>query len=213
MEVSAPLTSNLLPVHSVFTDHGTLLSHTSALSESALLKFPPFAGTVWRNHSSHVAANEGEIDLTAGRIPAMKTVSTEVAPKGKGLRQMTVEMDGVVSVIRVIVPRLLVAAQMESAGVYAEDEGIGFAREERKDDGRGDGEVSDSGSDSLTEGEASEDDDSIAESDSGGESERSEGTGPRANGVSKMRVLELKAEGMAEFLAQEYPARLPNDFF
>ena len=143
----------------------------------------------------------------------MKTVSLEVAPKGKGLRQMTVEMDGVVSVIRVIVPRLLVAAQMESARVYAEDEGVGFAREERAGVGRGDGENSDSGSDSVTEGEASEDDDSIAESDSGEESERSEGSDPQTNGVSRMRVLELKAEGMAEFLAQEYPARLPNDFF
>ena len=144
----------------------------------------------------------------------MKTVSLEVAPKGKGLRQMTVEMDGVVSVVRVIVPRLLVAAQMESARVYAEDQGDGFAREERAGGGgRGDGDGSDSGSDSVTEGEASEDDDSIAESDSGEESERSEGSGSQMSGVSRMRVLELKAEGMAEFLAQEYPARLPNDFF
>lgn len=145
----------------------------------------------------------------------MKTVGLEVAPKGKGLRQMTVEMDGVVSVVRGIVPRLLVAAQMESARVYAEDEGGGFAREGRtggagSEDGDG---SSESGSDSVTEGKASEDDDSIAESDSGEESERSEGTGTRTDGVSRMRVLELKAEGMAEFLAQEYPARLPNDFF
>lgn len=143
----------------------------------------------------------------------MKTVSLEVAPKGKGLRQMTVEMDGVVSVIRVIVPRLLVAAQMESARVYAEDEGGGLAREGRAGRVREGGDGGDSGSDSVTEGEASEDDDSIAESDSGEESECSEGSGPQTNGVSRMRVLELKAEGMAEFLAQEYPARLPNDFF
>lgn len=143
----------------------------------------------------------------------MKTVSLEVAPKGKGLRQMTVEMDGVVSVIRVIVPRLLVAAQMESATVYATDEGAGFAREGRTGAERGDGDGSDSGSDSVTDEEASQDDDSIAESDSGEESEQSEGTSTRTDGLSRMRILELKAEGMAEFLAQEYPARLPNDFF
>ena len=143
----------------------------------------------------------------------MKTVGLEVASKAKGLRQMTVEMDGVVSVIRLIVPRLLVAAQMESVRVYAEDEGGGFAREGRADGGREDGDGSDSGSDSMTEGEASDDDDSIAESDSGEASKRSERTGTRTDGVSRMRVLELKAEGMAEFLAQEYPARLPNDFF
>ena len=151
----------------------------------------------------------------------MKTLGAVLAPDGKALQQMTVEMDGGVSVVRMIIPRLMVAAQMERMRVFGEDDAIsphheGKLREGEHGDG---GSGSESETKVETDGASGGASSSISgsHSDQGDEPEQSdEDSKDRTNGETKpsrMRILELKAEGMAEFLAEEYPSKLPNDFF
>ena len=140
----------------------------------------------------------------------MKTLNFKLAEDGQGLEQLTVEMDGVISVMRLIVPSLLVAAQLASDKFEGEiDETT--ARMARTDVGENGDQISardsndernddESGNLSTRSDNQSEDEEEIE--DEGGEDK-----------LSKMRILELKVEGMAEFLADEYPEILPYDFY
>ncbi|KAL9099837.1 MAG: hypothetical protein Q9163_004713 [Psora crenata] len=196
--------------NSVFTDHGTLLSHDYDIHKSALTRFAPFAGTVWRNHTASITST-GNTDCSVGGLPAMKTLKVDVKADGTGLRSLIVELDGVVSVLRLIIPRLLVAAQLESAKFAGETDELsariaglaGGDREGGDGHGRSADGVETNGDGGTGGGDAAADagDKDVAKNDNA----------PKK--LSKMRILELKAEGMAESLADEHPAKLPNDFY
>ena len=144
----------------------------------------------------------------------MKTLKIETNADGSGLRSLIVEMDGVVSAIRCIIPRLLVAAQLESVNFRGETDEV-TALIPRLDVRDGDkhspvaqsskhaADISDDGASSGSAGS------SVSES----HSEQDSGSASGATKPGKMRILELKVEGMAECLVDEYPARLPHDFF
>ncbi|KAL9631080.1 MAG: hypothetical protein Q9164_006085 [Protoblastenia rupestris] len=193
----------------VFTDHGTLLSHDHNIPKTALTKFAPFAGTVWRNHNASITST-GSTSLSVGGLPAMKTLKTDLRPDELGLRSLTVEMDGVVSVMRLIIPRLLVAAQLESASFREEEEDEVSARIAGLAINEG---CREEGSESVNDGEANGDGESAnGEAEDGDDAASRDGNDGKKK-LGKMRILELKVEGMAEFLADEYPAKLPHDFY
>ncbi|KAL9128519.1 MAG: hypothetical protein Q9217_002815 [Psora testacea] len=197
--------------YAVLTDHGTLLSHDHHIHKSELTKFAPFAGTVWRNHNASITST-GSTNLSVGGLPAMRTLKVDMKPDGTGLRSLVVELDGIVSVLRLIIPRLLVAAQLETAKFAGETDEVSIRIGNLKID---------NGEDEDRESASS------FEYHRGGEGEESESGGATQNGddattkdgsdavkkPGKMRILELKAEGMAEYLADEYPAQLPHDFY
>ena len=214
---------------SVFTTHGTLLSHSvqsaspSALKKS-LIKFAPFAGATWRNHSAQIAATGTTRKNIPGVLPGMTTLGFNLNGEGDyatndgevsintELRQLSVEMDGMVSIIREVVPRLLVAAQLESWRFEGEQDEVARQIEglKVKDD------VEEAPGDSKDEAAGHEGESEEGLADSGGRQLENEGTPDadrRAKKPSKMRILELKAEGMAESLADDYPEKLPHDFY
>ena len=146
----------------------------------------------------------------------MKTLDHRLNKAGNDLEQLIVEMDGMVSVIRLVIPRLLVAARLESWKFKGETDDVGM-----KVEGTESVEKEESNSDSESAGEQNDD----AYSQSGSASSHSanseheagadsqESAGRKSTSLSKIRILELKAEGMAESLASDYPAKLPHDFY
>lgn len=145
----------------VFTVHGTLLAHSQRISVQdhlALTKFAPFAGLEWRRRLARNMDEKKGLGEANTAPKLLKLQHANDAPNSE-IKSMTLHLDGIISVVRTIVPGLLLAAQI------AEDR--------------------------IKDGE----------------------TSPMSAGPSKSRILELKAEGMAECLAEEYPAELPHDFF
>ena len=140
----------------------------------------------------------------------MKTLKTDLRPDEMGLRSLTVEMDGVVSVMRLIISRLLVAAQLESARFREEEEDEVSARITDLAINEG---CREEGSESVNDGEANGDGESAnGEAEDGDDAASGNGNDGKKK-LGKMRILELKVEGMADFLADEYPAKLPHDFY
>ena len=142
----------------------------------------------------------------------MKTLRVKLTADGRSLQQLTVEMEGMVSVMRLIIPRLLIAAQLESSKFGGETDEVSARMESAPVQENGDGP--------SVDGDSEGRDDGATRSPSTRSGSQSESMQEGAiveetveNKPSKMRILELKAEGMAEFLADEYPAKLPNDFY
>ncbi|KAG8532781.1 uncharacterized protein KY384_002659 [Bacidia gigantensis] len=193
---------------SVFTTHGTLLSHPPSVLKRDLIKFAPFAGTVWRNHNAQIATT-GTTSIESGGMREMRTLGLRLDSDSKALVELTVEMEGWVAVVRSVVGKLLVAARLESSKF----EDVAALLDSDVD---GDLKGTESGDDeSVQSGEDQSSDVADARSQdrslvNGEEESEKEETGRRP---SKMRILELKAEGMAEFLAGEYPAKLSYDFY
>ena len=139
----------------------------------------------------------------------MKTLKADLKPNGTGLESLIVEMDGFVSAVRLIIPRLLVAAQLETnkfAGetndeVSAKIAGLGV--DQGKDEGCEPADGVKVDCDAEAESGESKDEDDVGPEDSDGAGEK----------PGKMRILEWKVEGMAECLVEEYPAKLPHDFY
>ena len=195
--------------NSIFTDHGTLMAYDESAVKITLDKFAAFAGTVWRNHNAQIAAT-GSTNAAIGGIPAIQTVDARLTAGGESLEQLTVKMDGVVSVVRLVVPRLLVAAQLGSNRVEQATASSGTTSAETVENGNGDSVNGDgSGEDNRDAHESA--DFGSRQLDINKEPGAHEEVDNRS--PSKMRILELKAEGMAEFLSGEYPTILPKDFF
>ena len=151
----------------------------------------------------------------------MQTLDFQINANGTGLAQLTVEMDGVVSVIKGVVPRLLVAARLERKKldpVRSVERGLDAVQlstdGNEGEDGEGDLSYEDgeSGKEGVSEDSkaSSTDEDRPARSSTSGASSEDQAQDGRLN---RMRILELRAEGMADFLADEYPAKLPHDFY
>ena len=210
-----------LTCSSVFTDHGTLLSHSDTISRYDLVKFAAFTGTTWRNYNTQ-AASEGFVDPESGAIPAMSTVDFKLNGDDNALQQLILEMNGTTSVIRPIIPRLLLAAQLESNqdghDSIARAADSDYAGHENSQDGDSDANDrsigSHSNSPTLSASSDSPDVDDRNDSDPAGHAADSQGDSSiGSKKPSKIRILMLKAEGMADFLAEEYPAKLPHDFY
>ena len=110
------------------------------------------------------------------------------------LEQLTLETDSMISVLRLITPRLLVAARLPRREFRYEEDEVS-RRIWGKEDGASDDEESE-------------------EEEGAGNGEYHEDCHEETHGkVGKLRILELRCEGMAEALAADYPAKLPNDFY
>lgn len=122
-----------------------------------------------------------------------------------------------VSVVRLVVPRLLVAAQLESVKFKGEEDEVALRVEGLEDGEIESGESASSDKEEDGDGEDEGDEISTGSPQSGHDGhesdQESEKAEVQAKRPSKMRILELKAEGMAESLANDYPAKLPHDFY
>lgn len=139
------------------------------------------------------------------------------------LQQLVVEMDGIISVVRLIAPRLLLATQSESdQGKNDKNDGASNAsnadHDAHEDESDGTPDSNDSTGD-IPDRAASIDTqkaNTSSQSTHSGPEElvaNHENATPDTRKPSKIRILMLKAEAMAECLADEYPATMPHDFY
>ena len=203
-------------------------------------KFGAFGGAIWRVHNAEIAIS-GQPSATSG-VGSVKTLKTVIKHDGSGLKSMIVQMDGVVSAVTEVLPkgrqeRLLIAAQLEVESFAGERDEVaariaGLERGKGREDGREDGNAKrgDAKSGGRAGGVAEEGDVQPTNLENEGET-ASLSTDPKGKKVeyeansgdsdqgseenpSKTRILELKAEGMAEALAEDLPNfRMPDSFY
>lgn len=169
----------------------------------------------------------------------MTTLSATVKADGSGLRRLIIEWDGIVGVVAPVKQRLLVAAlstreefKMEVDEVARKIQGLGLGKGHAgKSDGDSKASVEEGGGEEATEvgdgGDAAVEGsehkgdgaaDSVESKDKGkgveegAEMSVAEGKAEEYT-PSKIRILELKADAMAEHIAKEFPGKLPNDFW
>ena len=153
----------------------------------------------------------------------MNTLGFKIDNDKHTLQQIVVEMDCIISVVRLIAPRLLLAAQLENNqgknDTNDEPSNASDANNNAYED-ESNGAPGSSGSTSNTPDRAASIDTQKANTSS-----QSTHSGPEelvaehenatldTRKPSKIRILMLKAEAMAECLADEYPAKMPHDFY
>lgn len=105
------------------TVHGTIFGHDKNNDVTAVRKFGAFAGTTWLRHAkaiteTGVASTESDFGLNG------KTLKVVITKDGKSLHHMIVQVDDMVSAIYNVKEKTLLAAQMEKGNFVAETDEI-----------------------------------------------------------------------------------------
>ena len=133
---------------------------------------------------------------------------------GKGLKSMVVEQDDVVSAVFYCKDDTLIAAQLPKASFHSNDDLVGKAKTfDSKGNDPAIGQIENEGDGSDESGVETEDG---ASTDSKGKGKaRSEDSEEEENKPSKVRILELRAEAIAEVMAEDELKDfvMPKDFY
>lgn len=190
---------------SFMTDHGTIFGHDPASSPPWVRKFGAFAGTTWLRHSKDIsetgsASTEPDFGLNG------TTLKVVISKDGRGLHHMVVRVDDMVSAVFPVKERCLLAAMMERGAVGGDGgELVGEGGSNQAESSAKDGSTvsTDSeGKEQDTKDRASGDDSESSDQPS------STSSPPKAKlqsqpQLSKLRILELRAEAMAEAFRDE----------
>ena len=204
---------------SFLTIHGTLLAHNvtpdAATSAKAFRKFSAFAGPTFSLHNTAIATN-GKVSPNPGFFGG-RVLKVIIRSDGKGLKSMIVEQDDIVSAVVYCKDDTLIAAQLPKASFPSNDDLIGNIQNlDLKDNDPTIGQIHEN------EGAAS-DDSSVDENEDGASNSSSKGKGKarsedttdeEENKPSKIRILELRAEAIAEVMVEDELKDfvMPKDF-
>lgn len=203
------------------TVHGTIFGHDKYNDITAVRKFGAFAGTTWLRHAKAItetgaASTEADFGLNG------KTLKVVITKDGKSLHHMVVQVDDMVSAIYNVKEKTLLAAQMEKGNFVGETDELSamfLGLDARDSKGRGTSipENGTKAGDTTTlnaknEGREAESTISSEQSEQGTiehESRSSEyddcassSSSPTAK-LSKIRILEIRAEAMAEAFRED----------
>jgi len=188
------------------TTHGTIFGHDANQEIRAIRKFGAFAGTTWLRHAKAIAAT-GQASTEPDFGLNGKTLKVVVGEGGKELQSMVVQVDDMISAVCCVKERTLLAAQMEKEGFEGEmDEVAASFSNDGLDDAESakvsgiEGDEQQDGEDDvpLEESEPKEAVESKPEDPSAVVS-----TSPSDAKLSKIRILEIRAETMAKEFAEE----------
>ena len=132
---------------------------------------------------------------------------------GKGLKSMIVEHDDVVSVVVYCKDDTLIAAQLPKDSFPSSDDLVGKAHNlELRENDSAIGQIENKEDESDESGV--EDEDGVSNSSKGKGKARSEDTEEEENKPSKIRILELRAEAIAEVMLEDELKDfvMPKDF-
>lgn len=185
------------------TVRGNLLGHEAGANVKSTRRFAAYAATTWLKHD--IALKETGQVFPSDDIPWGRTLRITVADKGEGegmgLHGLVVEVDGMVGAVAYVTEKLLVAAQMEQERFGTEDELIAMVEgsdvaEGNPGDGDGSAEMAEGG-EHPGDMDESRGDESVSDSADGA-------SNPEADvKFSKLRILEVRAEGMADYMREE----------
>jgi hypothetical protein len=218
------------------TTAGTLLGHNYSAGVPLLRKFCAFAGPTWRLHDTALAQT-GELATEPAAKDGFfqgKVFQFVVKDDDSGLYSMFVDQDDHVGVVVYVKERLLIAALKEKRNLKGETDelaklikGLNLEEEGATDAKEKEGVTTDAkdGKEGTTTGETIEkagDHSDKSSSVKGVESEDlTDGKGKepanedsKPKKPSKIRILELRAEAMAEALVEGElkDFRMPKDF-
>lgn len=183
---------------SLFTNFGTLMGHDDTIEIKFTRSWVAFAGMTWRLHQGKLK-NTGQTDLSVCLKP-MKTLSYTTTLDGPELASMIVEYRGVVSAVIEVKKNLLLATQMDVCHLTGESDKLAMRIQGLNSD-----------SDAIEKGSTPTDTNTTPSLfEDAAKTELS--TATRSSKLSKLSILSLKAEGMAEFVLQQYPGNMPPDF-
>ncbi|KAL6714583.1 hypothetical protein ACLMJK_008008 [Lecanora helva] len=207
------------PHFTFMTTHGTILGHDNSQNVKTARKFGAFAGTTWLRHSKSIADTEGEASPEPEPDFGLngKTLKVIIDQKGKKMQGMIVMIDGMVSAITYVKGETLLAAQMERSGFVGEGDEVAVMILEDEPlnhpfaSNREESLEADNEHDDLSDGENSrnskgKEKDDITINSSISQSDEK---------LSKIRILEIRAETMAKVFAGEICGpefRMPPDF-
>lgn len=172
------------------------MGHDNSINVKSARSWCGFAGMTWRLHEEKLKAT-GQSDLSVGLKPT-KTLSFTTTENGDVLTTLVVEYQNVISVVAEVKENLLLATQMEKGKFVTETD-----------------EVArrilclnvDSGADKAQTPTK------VANEQRESPEEFMENGASNAPKLSKIRAMELKAEGMAEYILSQYPGSMPADFY
>ena len=200
---------------SFLTIHGTLLAHNvtpdPATSVKAFRKFSAFAGPTFSLHNTAIATT-GKVSPNPGFFGG-KVLKVIIRGDGKGLKSIIVEQDDVVSVVVYCKDDTLIAAQLPKDSFPPSDDLFRKAQDlELRDNNSAIGQIENEGDES--DESAVEDEDGASNSSKGKGKARSDDTEEGENKPSRIRILELRAEAIAEVMVEDELKDfvMPKDF-
>ncbi|KAL2044825.1 hypothetical protein N7G274_002600 [Stereocaulon virgatum] len=220
----------------LMTTAGTLLGHNYSARVPLLRKFCAFAGPTWRLHDTALAQTGKLATEPAAKDGFFqgKVVQFVVNDDDSGLVSMYVDQDDHVGVVVYVKERLLIAALKEKRNLRGETDelaklikGLNLEEEDATDAKETEGGATDAkgGTEgaatdgSVEKGGADPEEPSSVQSvesedETEGKGKEPANEDPKPKKPSKMRILELRAEAIAEALADgelKY-FRMPKDF-
>ena len=206
-----------LSLLSFLTIHGTLLAHNitpdPATSVKAFRKFSAFAGPTFSLHNTAIATT-GKVSPNSGFFGG-RVLKITIRGDGKGLKSMIVEQDDIVSAVVYCKDGTLIAAQLPKASFPSNDDLIGKAQDlELGNDDPVIGPIHENEGDASDESVV-ESEDRASNSSKGKGKDRSEDAEEEENKPSKLRILELRAEAIAEVMVEDELKDfvMPKDFY
>lgn len=180
---------------SLFTKYGTLMGHDDNVDVNFARSWSAFAGMTWRLHESKLRIT-GQTDLDVCLKP-MKTLSYATTPDASELASIVVEYRGIVSAVFQVKNNLLLATQMETDKFKGEIDEIATR-------------IAGLSGAFESENAVVETNTTSSSSEDAAKSVSSNATNSPKPG--KLSILDLKAEGMAEYIRKQYPNSMPPDF-
>ena len=212
-------TKSIFPL-SFLTIHGTLLAHNvtpdAPISVKAFRKFSAFAGPTFGLHNTAIATT-GKVSPNPGFFGG-RVLKVIIRDDGKGLKSMIVEQDDIVSVVVYCKDDTLIAAQLPKDSFPSDDDLLAKAqKQELEINDPAIGQTHENEGDASDESSVDEGEDRASNSSSKGKSKaRSEDTtNEEENKPSKLRILELRAEAIAEVMVEDELKDfvMPKDFY
>ena len=170
--------------NSLCTSHGTLVSVDDGVHVPTQRSFAALVGLTWRRHVTDIEGR-GSPSMDVQHVKTLRLVHSP--GRTKSLKGMVVEWEGIVAAVEEVKEDVLLVAQRPLSDFQGESDTLGKRL----------GTLALNAKD-VRGGSGGSEDEEIANN---------------AGGVPKLRILELRAQAMAEAVAEEWPGRLPEGFY
>ena len=217
LSISFQPTKSVFPL-SFLTIHGTLLAHNvtsdPTISVKAFRKFSAFAGPTFGLHDTAIATT-GKVSPNPGFFGG-RVLKVFTRGDGKGLKSMIVEQDEIVGVVVYCKDDTLIAAQLPKDSFPSDDDLLAKPQKlELDNNDAAIGQIHGNQGDASDESSVDEDEDGASNSSKRkGKSRSEDTTDEEENKPSRMRILELRAEAIAEVMVEDELKDfvMPKDF-